>query len=66
MPATSNIGSRELDGVAADLRAGAITSACFGDRAYRENPSLRPLRLERVPRRKLRPVDDVEFCVLHR
>jgi hypothetical protein len=66
VPATSNVGPREVAAVVADVRAGVITSACFGSRAYRENPSLRPFALERVLRRELRPVVDVGLCVLYR
>ena len=52
VPAASNIGSRELASIAADVRSGAIGRACFGGRrAYTENPSLRPFAVERVLRR---------------
>lgn len=67
IPAASNIGAREADSIAGDVRSGAITRACFGGRrAYSEDPSLRPLALERVLRRELRPVADLGVCVLYR
>ena len=60
VPATSNIGSRELASIGEDVRSGTIGRACFGGRrAYTENPSLRPFAVERVLRRELRPVADL-------
>ncbi|MGH3071771.1 MAG: hypothetical protein ACRDNB_05815, partial [Gaiellaceae bacterium] len=66
-PAASNIGSQEIASVAADVRTGAITNACFGGRhAFPTEPSLRPFSLERALARGLRPVADAGPCILHR
>jgi hypothetical protein len=66
VPAASNIGPPEVASIAAGLRSGAITRACFGGRhAYAKNPSLRPVALERALRSELQPVSDLGLCVLH-
>ena len=66
VPATSNIGPREVASIAAEVRSGTVSRACFGGpRAYRDNPSLRPFALERVLRQELRPIADLGACVLY-
>ena len=67
VPAASNSGPREVAAVEAGLRSGAINAACLGGRlTYADEPSLRPLALERVVRRELQPVADLGVCVLYR
>lgn len=66
VPAASNIGPSEIALLLKDVRAGTIPRACFGGaQAYREEPSLRPLALERALETVMRPIADLGACVLH-
>ena len=66
VPAASNIGPSEIGSVLKGVRAGRIPRACFGGaHAYPDEPSLRPLALERALATVMRPIADLGVCILY-